>query len=43
MQNIFLHNYFISEPIFKILAAVVKPVGLQKGDMFIFFISVSEK
>ena len=35
---IFGHNYFTSEPIFKIFAALFTTFGLQKDDIVIFFL-----
>ena len=37
------HNYFISEPIFKLSAALFTTFGLQKDEMVIFSSGVSEK
>ena len=37
-KMIFGHNYFISEPIFKLFVALVRTHELQKDDMVIFFL-----
>ena len=40
---IFGHNYFISEPIFKIFVALFRTYGLQKDGMVIFFLMCFRK
>ena len=36
-KNIFLHNFFICQSIFKMFVALFKTFGMQNGDMLIFF------
>ena len=38
IQNDFGHNYFISEPIFKLFAALFRTHELQKDGMVLFFL-----
>ena len=37
-KNIFLHKFFICQPIFKIFVALFKTFGMQNGDRLIFFL-----
>ena len=37
-KNIFLHNIFICQPIFKIFVALFMTFGMQIGDRLIFFL-----
>ena len=42
-KMIFGHNYFISEPIFKLFVALFRTHGLQKSGIVIFFLVVFQK
>ena len=37
-RKLLVHNYSISEPIFKLFVALFRTNGMQKDDMVIFFV-----